>query len=154
LPAVETGEPVSVRGALRSLLTRVAVGGDPSPTPPRDPDDADGMEEAAPAIATRFENKVRTLRANAHAAYHSVEGTQHTAVDAALDVIEAEWHAARIQRDRYAEALKSIRLYAGDMWSRAMAHRALGLRCDAAGERPLPIATGMVRYPFMDEFDA
>ena len=55
---------------------------------------------------------MRALRANAHAAYRSVEGGSGAALNAALAVLEAEWKSARAERDGYAEALKAIRVYA------------------------------------------
>ena len=111
-------------------------------------------EQEVPSIATRFENKVRTLRANAHAAYHSVQGGHEAALDAALEVIEAEWHAARAQRDDFAEALKSIRLYAQDRKSRVLAERALARQeREALPCAIVRTATGVSHYPFADELD-
>jgi hypothetical protein len=97
---------------LRAWLARIA--GTPEPAVP-----------ALPALATGFENRVRALRADARAAYRSVEGSEDAALDAALSVLEAEWQAARAARDGYAEALKAIRVYARDTGARALAERAL-----------------------------
>ena len=85
---------------------------------------------------------MRALRADAHAAYRSVEGGAEAALDAALAVLEAEWQATRAARDGYAEALKAIRVYARDSGTRALAERAL------RGERaPAPVH----RFPFEHE---
>src|SRR5262245_54471132 len=105
-------QPAGARAALRAWLARIAG-------------DADGPGAAAPALATSFENRVRALRANAHAAFRSVEDNQGAALDAALAVLEAEWQATREARDGYAEALKAIRVYARDTGTRAIAERAL-----------------------------
>jgi hypothetical protein len=124
-------EPAGARAALRAWLGRIA--GDPEARPAAD---------AAPGLATSFENRVRALRANAHAAYRSVEGGEAAALDAALAVLEAEWQATRAARDGYAEALKAIRVYARDNGTRALAERAL------RGERG---ALPTHRFPFADE---
>ena len=60
----------------------------------------------------------------------SVIGPHEAALDAALAVIEAEWRAAAGERDRYGEALKTIRLYSSDGESRQRARRALEGRSD------------------------
>lgn len=112
--------------------------------------------------ATASENCIRKLRANAHAAYRSIErGPVATpfnaaALDAALAVVEAKWQAEAALRDVYAEALKSIRLYAPDPKSRALADQTL---CLTAGRPTTPRAErdqscGWAKYPFLDEFDA
>jgi len=117
--------PVSVRSALSALLGRLspeAAPGQGELTPP-------DAEDAPPKIASSFENRLRTVRANAFAAYDSVEGGDHAAaLGAALALVEAEWFAARAQRDAYAEALKTIRLYGRDARSRAQADHALATR--------------------------
>lgn len=127
----------SVRDALRSWLPWLSAGEAPGL------DDAE-KPEGAPGIATRFENEARMLRANARAAYRSVEGARDidgrdgAALEAALDVVEAAWRAAVDRRDAHAEALKAIRLYASEPRCRAMAAASLagsGLRRDA---RPFP----------------
>jgi hypothetical protein len=132
------------RGALRALLGRRAA---------VDVDAATGLsDDTAPRLASSFENRVRRMRANAHAAYRSVNGDPEAALDAALAVIEAEWHATRAERDSFGEALKSIRLYAQDRRARALAERALDSRSEPAtihGAR-----SGARRFPFEDEFDA
>ena len=130
----------SARAALRAWLARLGTGGDPHFAPEFEA----GPE--APGVATSFENRVRRLRADAHAAYHSVEGTERAAIDAALAVLEAEWHAARALSDGYAEALKAIRVYGRDPGARDLAARALAPRHD----RPCT-ASGWSRYPFDQE---
>jgi hypothetical protein len=126
--------PVTVRGTLRALIGRFA------------PTDALGSEtpdsqhhEPEQRIASPFENRLRTVRANAAAAYDSVEGDHAAALNAALAVVEAEWLAARAEREAYAEALKTIRTYGRDADSRIRADRALAKRPEAA---TLPCATG------------
>jgi len=118
----------SVRGALRAWLARLVADADL---------DSEHDVAATPArIATSFENRVSRLRANARAAYGSVEGARRvegadfSALDAALDVLEAEWRAVLAERDRCAEALKAIQVYAPDSRCRAMATQ--GLTASAA----------------------
>lgn len=85
------------------------------------------IEEAVLRDAARARDALRRrLRANAHAAYHTVQGSQEAAVDAALAVIEAELLSIRAEREAYAEALKVIRLYARDGEIRALAGQTLG----------------------------
>ena len=143
--------PSTVRAAIRALFARLGAAA-PAIGEARDGEADEGR--AAPAVATSFENKVRLMRANAHAAYRSVEGAEAAAIDAALAVVESEWHAARAQRDSFAEALKSIQLYAEDAKARAMAAQALASRVEAA----MPCSSGArlsgrSRFPFMDEID-
>ena len=141
----------TVRAAIRALFARLGAAA------PAIGEGGDGQADegrAAPPVATSVENKVRLMRANAHAAYRSVEGAEAAAIDAALAVVELEWHAARAQRDSFAEALKSIQLYAEDAKARAMATQALALRVEAAmpwssGAR----LSGRSWFPFMDEID-
>lgn len=134
----------SVRGALRAWLARLVADVDLSA-------EAAGGVTAAPAVATPFENRVRRLRANARAAYMSVEGARRiegadvSALDAALEVIEAEWRSVLAERDRCAEALKAIRIYAPDARCRSMAADGLA---DARSR------SGVDRFPFVGEFDA
>ena len=133
------------RAGIRGLLSRLGI-----------PAEADGAEtrREAPAIASSFENRLRLLRANARAAYDSVEGSRDAALDAALDVVEREWLAARAERDGYAEALKAIRLYAADPRVRGLARRALAdPGASAAWDAGLHVS-GRDRFPFMDEPDA
>jgi hypothetical protein len=145
-PAKLAEVPATARGGLRGLFARLGIS--------LAADDSDAARPEAPAIATSFENKVRTLRANAHAAFHSVEGSGAAALDAALAVIEAEWHSARAERDGYAEALKAIRLYAIDPQVRGAAKRALARpAAPVAWDAGLHVS-GRDRFPFMEESDA
>ena len=121
--------PARGRAALRAWLARIAAG-TPRSSRPR---------PWAPGLATGFENRVRALRADAHAAYHSVEGGADAALDAALAVLEAEWQSTRAERDGYAEALKAIRVYARDTGTRTLAERAL--RGEAAPPTDFPSST-------------
>ena len=82
-------------------------------------------EAVAREAARALDNRRRRLRANAHAAFHSVQGSEEAAVDAALAVVEAAWLAARAEREAYAEVLKVIRLYARDCEIRALAAQVL-----------------------------
>ena len=139
--AIDVGpQDGGARAALRAWLARLGTGGDPRFVPT-----APAARAEAPAVASSFENRVRRLRADAHAAYHSVEGGEGAAIDAALAVLEAEWQAARALSDGYAEALKAIRVYARDPGSRALAETALALRPEE------PCRGGRSRYPFDDE---
>jgi len=130
-------DAVSVRG-LRAWLARLSSG--ETLTVPGTAVDRFGLgyevrgeapQERLPRLATSFENRVRSLRANAHAAFRTVEGardveaTDAAALDAALRVVEEEWRAAIAARDTYAETLKAIRLYAPDARSRRMAEQGL-----------------------------
>lgn len=90
-------------------------------TGPRDP--AAEPEETAPTRTHRAAAALR--RANAHAAYASVEGTHEAALDAALAVVEAELAAIEIRCAAQAEALKRLRLYANDAATRALATKGL-----------------------------
>ncbi len=104
------------------------------------------VPETAPARAKAEAVSAARLRANAHAAYGSVVGTHEQALDAALVVLEAEIAAVRARCDAHAEALKSIRLYATDAGTRALAARGLDacaevLACRAATEAGCPRAT-------------
>jgi hypothetical protein len=135
--------PVATRG-FRGLLSRLGISAV----------DEEEARSEAPAIATSFENKVRLLRANARAAYDSVEGNGEAALDAALAVIESEWLAARAERDAYAEALKAIQLYAAEPGVRGLAKRTL-----ARPAAPITWDAGLHvfgrdRFPYLDELDA
>lgn len=81
-------------------------------------------DEAVPA---RHAKALRALRrANAHAAYASVEeGTHAAALDAALAVIETDYAALEKRCAAQAEALKRLRLYAADPETRALAAKGL-----------------------------
>jgi hypothetical protein len=135
-----------VRVGIRGLLSRLGISAEAD-------DDGETRREA-PAIATSFENRLRLLRANARAAYDSVEGSSEAALEAALAVVESEWLAARAERDSYAEALKAIRLYAADPRVRGLAKRALSHPgAPGAWDAGLHVS-GRDRFPFLDEFDA
>lgn len=88
---------------------------------------ADEVAEATEAVAARVRETQRCrLRANAYAAYHTVDhGNERAALDVALSVVEADWLALRAERDAYAEALKMIRLYARDTDARGLAAQVL-----------------------------
>ena len=138
-------EHTHVRGGIRGLLSRLGISAG---------DEGEEARREAPALASSFENKVRLLRANARAAYNSVEGSSEAALDAALAVVEAEWQSARAERDSYAEALKAIRLYAADSQVRSLAKRALTRpAAPAAWDAGLHVA-GRDRFPYLDEPDA
>jgi hypothetical protein len=145
LDAAGRGPEGSRRGALRAWLARLI--------------DTDPATLAEPsALATPFENRVRKLRAEAHAAFRSVDGARRlgaadaAALDGALDVIEEEWRAAVAERDRCAEALKAIRVYSPHAGCRAMA--AQGLSGGAPRWGRSRGTSGVGRFPFMDESDA
>jgi hypothetical protein len=140
----------SMRG-LRAWLARLVAEAVPAGVEPR-------AGRQLPRLATSFENRVQRLRADAHAAYRSVEGARGAegpdaaALEAALAVVEAEWRAALADRDSYAEALKAIRVYAPDPQCRAMAARGLSgapVTPAAAGAA----SSGVSRFPFIDEPD-
>jgi hypothetical protein len=120
------------------------------------PNESEGVDDAPEVSprAVRFETRVRAVRANAHAAHDSVEGGGDKAIDAALAVVESEWRACRDERDALAEALKAIRLYAGEAQVRRLAAEALSRRPVAAGWDAGLHITGRDRFPLMDEFDA
>lgn len=130
--------PGSVRGALRALLGR--LGGDPVLAPGSQPYASPCPE--APALATPLENRRRLLRANARAAFDSVQGTPYAALEAALEVLEAAWLEASRDRDAHAESLKAIRMYSEDAKVRGIAQRSL---TPCAKTRSAPAATP--RFP-------
>lgn len=140
----------SMRDALRAWLARLSVG---EAVPVAAPE-IDGVGPALPGVATAFQNRIRAVRANARAAYRSVEGTRDVdgpdaaALESALDVVEAAWRSALAERDGYAETLKSIRLYAPDPRCRAMAAASL------SAASPCTRSGGYDRFPFNDDFDA
>jgi len=111
--------PGSVRGALRALFGR--LGGDQVLSPGGEP----AAAPQAPALASCLENRRQLLRANARAAYDSVQGTPQAALDAALAVLEAAWLEANEERDTHAETLKAIRMYSEDAKVRGIASESL-----------------------------
>ena len=139
-------EAGSMRGALRAWVGRLSS----------DAAAADGERREAelPKVATAVENRVSLLRANARAAYGSVEGARSVegpdaaALEAALDVFETAWRAALADRDDFAEALKAIRLYAPDQRRRALAAASLST------DTPCARGSGYRRYPSSDNFGA
>jgi len=139
----------SRRRALRAWLARLIDAA---------PDDLRAGAQEAPALATPFENRVRKLRAEAHAAFRSVEGARRiegpdaAALDGALDVLETEWRAAVAEHERCAEALKAIQVYSPDSRCRAMAARGLSGRALPGATRRSTSGAG--RFPFADEPDA
>jgi hypothetical protein len=143
----EPGAPAAPSaGGLRGLLCRLGLA--PTVTTGDDEEDV----RASDRLATHDENRLQALRANARAAFDSVEGGGDPALDAALDVVEAEVQAARATRDTYAEALKAIRLYATDPKARDIAAGALARpRQTAAWDAGLHV-TGRDRIPFTGDY--
>jgi hypothetical protein len=131
-------------GGLRAFLGRFGR--------PAEADD-DQVQPEAPAIASNKENCLRALRANAHAAFKSVQGTETAAIDAAVDVVAAELETVCSERAAYAEALKAIRLYAEDPRVRALAAGALDQRKGPATWDGGLQVTGRDRFPFIGDFD-
>ena len=131
----------SMRDALRAWLARLSVG---EAAPVAAPEIGRVGELALPGVATACENRIRAVRANARAAFRSVD----VALEAAIDVVEAAWRSALADRDGYAETLKSIRLYAPDPRCRAMAAASL------SAASPCTRSSGYDRFPFNDDFDA
>ena len=122
-------------------------------------DEADPAGNLPSRQITRFEERARRMRAEARAAFRSVEGAgpidgaDGAALEAALGVIEAEWQAAVAERDRCAEALKAIRVYAAEPRCRGLAEQGLsgGPVAQAVVAAAFP---GRPRFPFLDEPDA
>jgi hypothetical protein len=137
------------RGGLLGLLGRLGL-----PVSLGESDDKATQDAAELRLATSEDNHLRALRANAHAAFRTVEGSPEAALDTALMLYETELRAARAERDNYAEALKTIQLYATDAGARSKAAQALtrprGMEAWDAG---LHVA-GRDRFPFMGELDA
>jgi len=139
----------SRRRALRAWLARVIDAA---------PDDLRAGAQETPGRATAFENRVRKLRAEAHAAFRTVEGARRiegrdaAALDNALDVLETEWRAAVAEHERAAEALKAIQVYSPDARCRSMA--AQGLSGSALPWATRRSTSGVGRFPFTDEPDA
>lgn len=87
-------------------------------------------EEQAACTAARAAKAARARRrANAQAAYDSVEGTHTAALDAALAVIEADYAALERRCAAQSEALKQLIVYGCDAATRTLANK--GLNCDA-----------------------
>ena len=121
----ERRRPVAVRPAVE----RRARAGDPTPAavwetgrerrPLRDA--ADGLD----AGEDRDREAASTRRAQAHAAFRTVEGGEQPALDAALGVVEAEVARLRQAVLVYGEALKAIQVYGPDEETRVAAKAAL-----------------------------
>jgi hypothetical protein len=118
--------PVGLNAAVRSLFGRKAPV-IPSPLAPSPawetsdeaaPDDFDIDAGQAPVPSARY-------RAEAHAAFRAVDGSPVPAVDAALDVMEAEMARLRASVLAYGEALKAIAVYGADARTRKTAAVAL-----------------------------
>lgn len=93
------------------------------------PRDTRAEEEAARGAARAARAARARRRANAEAAYESVEGTHAAALDAALAVIEAEYAALERRCAAQSEALKQLIVYGCDAATRTLATR--GLQGDA-----------------------
>ena len=121
--------------ALRAWLARIAAG-----AAQFEPAEAAGG--AGPRH--RFENRVRGCAPTPVPPTRASRAARDAALDAALAVLEAEWHAPRAASDGYAEALKAIRVYARDSGS-ARARRA------GAGAAPARPGASGHRFPFEHE---
>lgn len=111
--------PGPVRGALRAIFSR--LGGNALP-----PIEAESrLNPTGRSLASPCENRRLLLRANAHAAHDSVQGSPDAALDTALAVMEAAWLEACEERNAYAEALKAIRMYSEDARVRSIAAHSL-----------------------------
>ena len=111
-----------LNGAVRQLFARIAPSAVAAPTPrpviwATDAGEA-GPRDRVPAADT-------TRRADAHAAYRAVKGSEQAALDAALAVIEAEVARLRGTVLAYGEALKEIEVYGRDPSVRSTAAAAL-----------------------------
>jgi hypothetical protein len=114
LTTTET-RPTALPAAIRGLFARLA-----GRTP--------AFETAPAAIDVRTRRALARqarLRAEAHAAFRSVEGPVPAALDAALAVLESEITRLGAAAEAYGEALKSVRTYDDDPAQRAMAAAAL-----------------------------
>ena len=101
-----------LNGAVRQLFARIA----PSAVEPRRPRRPViwATDAARPARATASPPPTPARRADAHAAYRAVEGSEQAALDAALAVVEAEVARLRGTVLAYGEALKAIEVYGRD----------------------------------------
>ena len=111
--------PGSVRSALRALFGR--LGGDAVLAPGTEP----AARPVTQPLASPCAHRRQLLRANARAAYDSVQGSPQAALDAALAVVEAAWLEACEERNAHAEALKAIRMYSEDAKVRGIASASL-----------------------------
>jgi hypothetical protein len=123
--------PTALPAALRALLARLAG---------RAPAFADAPSPLD-ARARRTLARQAKLRAEAHAAFRSVEGPAQAALDAALAVLESEIARLGDAAAAYGEALKSVRTYDEDPARRAMAAAALyAFPVPLAAPAPVPQA--------------
>jgi hypothetical protein len=106
-----------LNGAVRQLFARIAPASvrRPAVWETRAPGEAGPRD--LPADTSR--------RADAHAAYRAVKGSEQAALDAALAVIEAEVARLRGTVLAYGEALKEIEVYGSDPSVRSTAAAAL-----------------------------
>jgi hypothetical protein len=113
-----TARPAGLNAAVRVLLARLSHGVTPRPGWAGPEAGASRSVDADP----RFEQR---LRADAHAAFASVEGSPGAALDAALAVVEGEVARLRTAVLAYGEALKAIQIYGTDADARTTAAAAL-----------------------------
>jgi hypothetical protein len=117
--------PVGLNAAVRSLFGRKAPA---APGPLASPA-WETQAEAAPGDfdidAGQAPAPSGNYRAEAHAAFRAVDGSPAPAVDAALDVVEAEMARLRAAVLAYGEALKAIAVYGADARTRRTAAVAL-----------------------------
>jgi hypothetical protein len=118
-----------LNGAVRQLFARIAPGAAGRPIPAV-------WETGAIGRATPSPEQAR--RAQAHAAFRSVEGSERAALDAALAVVEAEVSRLRGTVLAYGEALKEIEVYGGDPTARSTAAAALR-RAPERLDAPAPV---------------
>lgn len=99
--------------------------------------------EADPS-PSRHDNLPEGLRAEAHAAFLSVEGEPRRALDAALAVMERRIATLQQAVGCYGEALKTIQVYAADETSRTTARAALRATPEKlAAAQPVPHFAGL-----------
>jgi hypothetical protein len=114
-PAQADARATALPAALRGLLTRLA----------RRTPALEALEAPVDPVARRASVRRARLRAEAHAAFRSVQGPTPAALDAALAVLETEIARLTDAAEAYGEALKSVRTYDDDAGQRAMAAAAL-----------------------------
>jgi len=124
-----------LNGAVRQLFARIAPNALAAPSP-RPVVWETGAGEAGPR--DRAPCADRSRRADAHAAYRAVKGSEQAALDAALAVIEAEVARLRGTVLAYGEALKEIEVYGRDPSVRSTAAAALR-RAPARLQAPDPV---------------
>ena len=128
-PTPADTRPAALPSAIRGLFARLAGR-------------APVFEDAPAALdvrARRILARQERLRAEAHAAFRSVEGPAPAALDAALAVFESEISRLSDAAEAYGEALKSVRTYDDDPGQRAMAAAALyAFPVPLRGPAPVP----------------